>query len=145
MVKVVKASVNWTDGERFVAHASSGHAVVVDSNRERNTAPGPMELVLIGLCSCTATDVVEILRKKREPFASLEVHAEARRAAEPPTVYEWIKLTYRVSGRVHRKAVEDAVRLSKSKYCSVSAMLQKTAEIETVVEVFEDSAMASPA
>src|SRR5947209_13955004 len=122
MAKTVTASVNWTDGERFVAHASSGHAIVVDSDRERNTAPGPMELVLIGLCSCTATDVVEILRKKREPFATLEVRAEARRAAEPPTVYEWIKLTYVVTGRVHKKAVEDAVRLSKSKYCSVSAM-----------------------
>ena len=145
MAKAVNASVNWTNGERFVGSASSGHAIVIDSDRESNTAPGPMELVLIGLCACTATDVVEILRKKREPFASLEVRAEARRADDPPTVYEWIRLTYRVAGRVHRKAVEDAVRLSKSKYCSVSAMVQKTAEIETVVEMIEDSAMASPA
>ncbi len=143
MTKLVNASVNWTDGERFVAHGSSGHAVVVDSDRERNTAPGPMELVLIGLCACTATDVVSILRKKREPFATLKVSAEARRADHPPTVYEYIRLTYVVSGKIHRKAVEDAVRLSKSKYCSVSAMLQKTAEIETVVEIAEDAGAAS--
>lgn len=145
MAKVVTASVNWTNGERFVGSASSGHAIVIDSDRESNTAPGPMELVLIGLCACTATDVVEILRKKREPFASLEVSAEARRAEHPPAVYEWIRLTYRISGRVHRKAVEDAVRLSKSKYCSVSAMLQKTADIETAVEMIEDSVIASQA
>ena len=143
MAKTVTASVNWTDGERFVGSASSGHAIVIDS--ESNSAPGPMELVLIGLCACTATDVVEILRKKREPLVTLEVCAEARRAEQPPMVYDWIRLTYRVSGRVHRKAVADAVRLSKSKYCSVSAMLQKTADIETTIDMAQESAMASPA
>ena len=93
----------------------------------------------------TATDVVEILRKKREPLVALEVRAEARRAEQPPMVYDWIRLTYRVSGHVHRKAVADAVRLSKSKYCSVSAMLQKTADIETAIDMVQESAMASPA
>jgi putative redox protein len=130
---MVTASVNWTDGERFTGIASSGHALVIDSDRQRNTAPGPMELVLIGLCACTATDVVSILRKKRESFTSVEVHAEAERAKQPPTVYESIKLIYKVSGNVSRKAVEDAVRLSKGKYCSVSAMLQKTAKITSEI------------
>jgi putative redox protein len=92
-----------------------------------------MELVLMGLCACTATDVVDILRKKREPLAALEVRAEAERAPEPPTVYTHIKLIYTVSGEVSRKAVEDAVRLSEEKYCSVSAMLKSTAKITTEV------------
>src|SRR5215471_10375078 len=108
MAQIVNASATWTDGERFVGIASSQHALIVDADRERNTGSGPMELVLIGLCACTATDVVSILRKKREPFTTLEVSAQARRAAEPPTVYEWIRLTYRVGGKVSRKAVEDA-------------------------------------
>jgi putative redox protein len=132
---VVEARANWIDGERFVAGASSGHALVVDSDRQRNTAPGPMELVLIGLCACTATDVVSILTKKREPFTSLEVHAQAERAKQPPTVYETIHLIYTVKGKVSQKAVEDAVRLSKEKYCSVSAMLQKTAKITTEIRL----------
>ena len=131
---MVEASVNWTDGERFVGAASSGHALVVDSDRKRNTGAGPMELVLIGLCACTASDVVSILRKKREPFTSVEVQAQAERAKEPPTVYERIHLIYRVGGNVSSKAVEDAVRLSKEKYCSVSAMLQKTAQITIAIE-----------
>jgi putative redox protein len=114
--------------------ASSGHALVVDSDRERNTGTGPMELVLVGLCACTATDVVSILRKKREPFTSVQVRAEAERAQQPPTVYEAIKLIYTVGGQVSKKAVEDAVRLSETKYCSVSAMLKKTARITTVIE-----------
>jgi putative redox protein len=132
---MVEAKVNWTDGERFVASASSGHALVVDSDRQRNTAPGPMELVLVGLCACTATDVVSILSKKREPFAGLEVRAEAERAKEPPAVYTSIRLIFYVSGPVSRKAVEDAVRLSEEKYCSVSAMLKSTAQISTEVRL----------
>jgi putative redox protein len=128
---LVEAQVTWTDGERFVGNATSGHAVVIDSDRQRNTAAGPMELVLIGLCACTATDVVSILRKKREPFTGVHVRAEAERATEAPTVYKSIKLIYTISGQVSRKAAEDAVRLSEEKYCSVSAMLKSTARIAT--------------
>jgi putative redox protein len=137
---MVEARLNWTEGERFVASASSGHAIVIDSDRQRNTAPGPMELVLMGLCACTATDVVSILRKKREPLAALEVRAEAERATQPPTVYTQIKLIYTVSGPVSRKAVEDAVRLSEEKYCSVSAMLKSTARISTEIRIGETPA-----
>jgi putative redox protein len=96
-----------------------------------------MELVLIGLCACTATDVVEILRKKREPFRSVEVHAQAERAPQPPTVYTSVKLLFTVSGAVTRKAVEDAVRLSEEKYCSVAAMLRSTARITTEIRLVE--------
>lgn len=134
---MVEARLNWIDGERFVVSASSGHAVVVDADRQRNTAAGPMEMVLMGLCACTATDVVSILRKKREPFTALEVRAEAERAKEPPTVYTQIKLIYTVSGQVSRKAVEDAVRLSEEKYCSVAAMLKSTAKISAEIELLQ--------
>src|SRR6059058_4426249 len=112
---MVEAQAVWHDGERFVVKASSGHDFIVDSDRISNTGAGPMELVLIGLCACTATDVVSILRKKREPFTGVEVRAEAERASEPPTVYTKIKLVYKISGEVSRKAAEDAVRLSKEK------------------------------
>lgn len=132
---MVEATLNWIDRHRFVVSASSQHALVVDSDRENNSASGPMELVLMGLCACTATDVVSILHKKREPFTALSVHAEAERAKEPPTVYTQIKLIYTVSGEVSRKAVEDAVSLSEQKYCSVSAMLKSTAKITTEVVI----------
>jgi putative redox protein len=98
------------------------------------TANSPMELVLIALCGCTASDVVGILRKKREPFTGLEVHAQGERAAGHPSVYTQIHLTYRVRGQVSPKAMEDAVLLSKEKYCSVSAMLEKTAKITYTIE-----------
>jgi len=134
---MVDATARWTDKERFLGIATSGHQIVIDAAKEK-IANSPMELVLIGLCGCTAYDVVSILRKKREPFTSLEVHAQAERAPHPPSVYTEIKLVYRVAGRVSHKAVEDAVRLSKDKYCSVSAMLQKTAKITSEIEYFDE-------
>lgn len=130
---MVEANVIWTDNERYLGEASSRHAVVMDTASEK-TASTPMELVLIALCGCTASDVVGILRKKREPFTRLEVSARGERASGYPAVYTEIKLTYRVGGKVTRKAVEDAVRLSKEKYCSVSAMLEKTAKITSEIE-----------
>ncbi|MGH9565028.1 MAG: OsmC family protein [Candidatus Angelobacter sp.] len=140
---MIEAKVNWTDGERFIGSASSGHAIVIDSDRQSNTAPGPMDLVLIGLCACTATDVVSILRKKREPFTGVEVRAEAERAKEPPSVYTSIKLIFSISGGVALKAAEDAVRLSEEKYCSVSAMLKSTARITTEVRLIPAAQPAS--
>jgi len=130
---MIEASVNWTDKDRFVGSATSRHAIVIDAAAEK-TANSPMELVLLALCGCTASDVVGILRKKREPFTALEVSAKAERASGYPAVYSSIHLTYQVRGEVSHKAMEDAVRLSEEKYCSVSAMLAKTAKITYTIE-----------
>ena len=130
---MIEASVNWTDKDRFVGLASSRHSIVMDTAAEK-TANSPMELVLLALCGCTASDVVGILHKKREPFTGLEVRAEAERADGYPAVYTSIHLTYLVRGHVSQKAVQDAVRLSKEKYCSVSAMLEKTAKFTYTIE-----------
>ena len=130
---MITAKAIWTENERYVGEANSRHAIVMDTATEK-TASSPMELVLIALCGCTASDVVGILRKKREPFTHLEVRAHGERASGYPAVYTEIKLVYRVSGKVSPKAVEDAVRLSKEKYCSVSAMLEKTAKITFEIE-----------
>ena len=130
---MIEASLNWTDEDRFVGLASSRHSMVMDAGKEK-TANSPMELVLLALCGCTASDVVGILRKKREPFTGLEVRAKGERADGYPAVYTSIHLTYLVRGQVSQKAMEDAVRLSKEKYCSVSAMLEKTAKITYTIE-----------
>ena len=120
---MVEAHLNWIDGERFVVKASSGHAQVIDSDRLRNTAPGPMEMVLMGLCACTATDVVIILKKKREPFAALDVHAEAERAPDPPTIYTRINLVFTVSvaapaGEIRVQASATPARIPINRFIS---------------------------
>ena len=129
---MIEAKALWTDNQRFLGQASSNHGVVVDGASK--TGSSPMELVLIALCGCTGYDVVSILGKKREPFTNLEVRAEADRATTPPTVFTEIRLVYRIGGNVSHKAVEDAVRLSEEKYCSVAAMLQKSAKISYLIE-----------
>lgn len=128
---VNRASVKWISETKFDGHSS--HSVLVDGSSK--AANSPMELVLIALCGCTGSDVATILQKKREPFTAIEVHAEAEKAPEPPRVFTAIKLIYRVKGSVARKAVEDAVRLSEEKYCSVGAMLIKTAIITHEIQL----------
>ena len=132
---MTEARATWIEEQRFEGIASSSHAMVMDGDKK--TGNSPMELLLIGLCGCTGYDVVSILRKKREPFTGLEVRAEAERAPDPPMVYTEIRLTYRVRGNVSHKAVEDAVRLSEEKYCSVAATLSKTARISYKIEYAE--------
>lgn len=132
---MIEARATWIEDERFTGIAKSGHEIVVDGDSKAGNSP--MELVLIGLCGCTGYDVASILRKKREPFTSLQVSARGERAATPPTVYTEIRLIYKVGGQVSHKAMEDAVRLSEEKYCSVAAMLQKTAKISYEIEYLE--------
>jgi len=135
------ASSEWkpseTNSERFEGHSESGHTVLFDASSTHAAGPSPMETVLMALCSCTSVDVVSILQKKRQPFTSLTVSAVAEQQSEPPRYFNRIKLIYKVGGQVSRNAVEHAVELSKHKYCSVSAMLEKAAEIEFEIE-YED-------
>ena len=129
------ARVKWVDGEQFLAEMPSGHAVPLDSDRDRNTAPGPMEMLLGALGACTATDVVSILAKKRQKLEALEIEISGERAAEPPRVWTKLELVFKLRGALDEKAVRDAIHLSESKYCSVSAMLQKTAQVTFRFEI----------
>jgi putative redox protein len=129
---MVTANARWTEKFQFESTGNSGHKLPMDGDGK--IANSPMELVLSALCGCTAYDVVSILQKKREPLTGLEVSATAEKAPSPPRVYTSIELVYRVNGKVTRKSVEDAVRLSEEKYCSVAAMLNKTARISYRIE-----------
>ncbi len=129
------ATVKWVGGEEFVAQMPSGHAVPFDADRKHNAAPGPMEMLLGALGACSSVDVVMILAKKRQKLMSLELVISGERAAEPPAVWTKIDMVYRLSGAVEEKAARDAIELSQSKYCSVAAMLRKTAEITYRLEI----------
>ncbi|MFZ0819249.1 MAG: OsmC family protein [Candidatus Acidiferrales bacterium] len=129
------AKVRWVGAEQFVAVGPSGHAVPLDSDRQSNTAPGPMELLLLALGSCTATDVVSILKKKRQKLDALDVEVTGERAPEPPMVWTKLQIVYRLRGKLDDKAVRDAIELSETKYCSVAAMLRKTAQISFRFEI----------
>jgi len=124
------AHSEWKQGEVFEGIAENGNTITFDANSAHEHGPSPMEAVLMALCSCTSVDVVSILQKKRQVLTGLRVSAAAARAEKSPSVFTHIKLTYAVRGKLSRKAVEDAVSLSKNKYCSVSKMLEKAVTIE---------------
>jgi putative redox protein len=130
----VIASVEWKEGTLYDGKSQSGHTVHFDSGAEHAGGLSPMEAVLVALCGCTSMDVVSILQKKREPLEGLVVSATAEQAADPPRVFTKIHLTYRIRGKVTQKSAEDAVGLSKNKYCSVSKMLEKSAFISNSIE-----------
>jgi putative redox protein len=129
------ATVKWVGGEEFVAQMPSGHAVPFDTDRKHNAAPGPMEMLLGALGACSSVDVISILAKKRQNLVSLEIVISGERAANPPAVWTKIDMVYRLSGAVEEKAARDAIELSQTKYCSVAAMLRKTAEITYRFEI----------
>lgn len=126
-MNLVKAKVEWVDGMRMVATSGSGHSVVMDSKDgdKPARAASPMEQVLMALGGCSTVDVVEILRKKRQPFTSVGVELDADRRKEPPRVFTAIRMEFTVRGvGVSTDAVKQAVTLSMEKYCSVGGMLR---------------------
>jgi putative redox protein len=136
-----EAKVTWVEGMRFVGQAGSGHGLVVDGSSEGKIGTSPMELILVGLAGCTAVDVVNILQKKRQAVHSLEVQVSADRAPDHPRVYTRIEIEYVVRGHsIKPQAVEQAIELSESKYCSASAMLAHTATITTRHRIEETQA-----
>jgi putative redox protein len=129
------ATVRWVGGEQYLATMPSGQAVVIDADREHNSAPGPMDMLLAALGACSSVDVVSILAKKRNKLVSLEIVISGERAKDPPSVWTKIDMVYKLTGELDEKAVRDAIELSQTKYCSVAAMLRKTAEINYRFEI----------
>jgi putative redox protein len=128
----------WRHNNVYEGIAENGNTIFFDTDTAHSHGPTPMEAVLMALCSCTSVDVVSILKKKREPLTGLRVTATATQAPSPPRVFTHIKLIYIVRGQLNRKAVEDAVSLSKNKYCSVSLMLEKAMPIDYEIVFSED-------
>lgn len=135
------ATVTWKDGLTFDGVANSGFHINMDTSVDSggsNSAVRPMELVLIAMGGCTAMDVVPILQKKRQEVHAFEIRLHGNRAAEHPHVYTDITLEYVVTGHnVDPAAVERAIELSETKYCSVSAMLQKSTKVTTKYTIIE--------
>jgi len=126
----------------FVGESGSGHSVVMDGAPDsggRNLAARPMEMVLIGMGGCTAFDVVAILKKARQPIDDCIVELSAERAEDIPRIFTKIHVHYTVKGRgLSEKQVTKAVNLTAEKYCSVSIMLAKSAEITHDFEIVEE-------
>jgi putative redox protein len=120
---------------QFVVTSGTGHHLLID-DAAGNTGAKPIELVAVALAGCTAFDVIGILRKKRQQVTGYEVKVEADQTPDPPQVFTQVRIHHIVSGvDVSAQAVDDAIRLSEEKYCSVGAMVKRSAELHTTFEI----------
>lgn len=136
---MIEAKVTLTQpgksGRQFVARTGGGHQFLID-DKDGASGPKPIELVAAALAGCTAFDVINILRKKRQSVTGYEVSVEADQPPDPPAVFTAVRIRHVISGHdVDPAAVEDAIRLSEEKYCSVGNMVNKTAKFTTTYEI----------
>ena len=136
---MIEASVTLPHPEgtsrQFEVTTGSGHHLLVD-DAAGATGPKPIELAAAALAGCTAFDVIGILRKKRQQVTGYEVHVSAEQAPDPPQVFTRVRIVHRLAGMdLDPAAVEGAIHLSESKYCSVGAMISKTAQLITTFEI----------
>lgn len=124
---------------QFVGQTGSGHHLLLD-DAAGGTGSKPIELVAAGLAGCTAFDVITILRQKyHQKVTGYEVRVEADQAERPPQVFTAVRIHHVVTGyEIDPAVIEEAIRLSEEKYCSVGAMVQKTASFHTTYEIVED-------
>jgi putative redox protein len=131
-------TVEYAGDELFTVHTVSGHDLTVDFKSGRRSAPGPLELFIAGLATCTASDVVSILHKKREQITGYKVEIRTQRRPDHPRAFTRIELTHIIHGHhVSPEAVERAVELSTGKYCSAVATVRPTADVVTKYEIHE--------
>jgi len=124
-------------GRRFVAHSGSGHSFILD-DAQGDAGPKPIEAALLALGGCTAFDVVNILRKKRQRVTGYEIELRAAQNPEPLNFFTEVEVRHRLHGEIDPEAVKQALFLSETKYCSVGAMSSKTAHIENTFEIVKD-------
>ena len=134
-----KAIIRFVDKDLFLGITPAGHALALDTDSHRSSAPSPIELLLVALGSCTATDVAGILKKKRQDVTSYTVEVSGERRLEYPRSYTSMKVHHIVTGRnVSAKAVAHAIELSETKYCSVAATFTPKVEIQSTFEIIEE-------
>src|SRR5579863_4650317 len=128
-----------TAERQFIAMTGSGHHFLLD-DPAGGTGPKPIELVAVALAGCTAFDVITILRQKyHQKVTGYEVRVEADQAERPPQVFTAVRIVHTVTGcEIDPAAVEEAIRLSEEKYCSVGAMMKLAASMQTTYEIVED-------
>ena len=135
----MKGRIKWVQDVMFVAESGSGHGIVLDGAPEsggRNLGMRPMELMLLGVGSCSAMDVMLILRKSRQDVTDCSVEIQGTRAETVPKVFTAIHLHFIVEGRdLAERHVARAVQLSAEKYCSASLMLQASVDITHDFEI----------
>ena len=137
--KNAQAIIQYVGEDLFVGISPSGHALAIETDSTRASAPTPMELLLLALGSCTGVDVVSILRKKRARVTGYRIEVRGERRSEHPRAYTRLEVRHVVRGHnLSARAVAQAIQLSEEKYCSVAATLRPAAEIVSSYEIIAE-------
>jgi putative redox protein len=130
-MKVELRRVN--DAFHFEAVGAAGVPVHIDGSPDIggvDAGARPMEMILMGLGGCSAIDIVLILQKQRQVIQDMTISIEAERVPnETPSLFKTIHVHYNFKGDLQIEKVARAIELSMEKYCSVTAILNKTAVI----------------
>lgn len=141
MVSLMDVRIKWVEGMMFLGESESGHAVVLDGPPEiggKNMGIRPMEMLLIGMGSCTSIDVMQILQKGRQNITDCVAEVSAERVDTIPKVFSKIHVHFMITGKdLKETVVARAIKLSAEKYCSASIMLEKAVEISHDFEIIE--------
>ena len=139
----MKATITWKQDAKFEGESGSGHKIIMDGPEDaggRNQGVRPMEMLLLGVGTCSAFDVVNILKKSRQDVLSCVTEVDAVRADTVPAVFEKIHMIFRVTGNdLDPAKVKRAVDLSADKYCSASIMLDRAGVEMTHEYVIEET------
>jgi putative redox protein len=134
------AVVHYGENDFFIGISPGGHSSIMETNGERASAATPVELLLIAVGGCMASDVVDILRKKREKVTDYRIEVTGQRRDDFPRSFKSIQLHHVITGdSLSEGAVKQAIELSDSKYCSVAGTLRPTAEVSVTFEVLQES------
>lgn len=133
-------SVTLAEGMHFVGHID-GFSIDTDAEESvggRGAGPQPLRFLLLGIASCTAMDVISILRKKRQEVDDLKVEVRGSRVEDHPRVYDSVEIVYTLRGRgIDPRAVERAIELSETRYCPAIAMIASATRITSRYEIEE--------
>ncbi len=142
---IYRAELRYGGDDFFIGTTPSGNSITIDVKGDRRSAPTPLELLLVSVAACTASDVQSILEKKRQDVTDYKVIIDGTRVEDHPRKFVKFHIHHIVHGRsVSAAAVERAIELSETKYCSVAATVRPTAEITTSYEIVEVPAAAAP-
>ncbi len=132
----MKLQCKWNEKMAFSAEAD-GHKIMMDAKAPigADSAMTPKHLVLAGICGCTGMDIAALLRKYKQPVESLDISAETELTDGYPAVFKEVKLSFQLKGALEATKVLEAIHLSQTKYCGVSAMIVKSTPIHYTVEL----------
>jgi putative redox protein len=128
----MRVNCTWIDRMKFEA-ISDGHKVVMDAKSPLGTdsAPSPKSMVLVAICGCTAMDVIALMKKYKQEVEKFDLESEAIMVEkQTPKIFKLVNLVYRLEGKIEKTKLIEAVRLSQSQFCSVSAMIARVCPIE---------------